>query len=239
MDHLSNNILAPLNIDRREWQHLMESGILPDLFSSMRKRGHLDRLPVRLALGLDQYPDPTTFEVDVNLNRTLTLRQMAALTQCGIQPSERVHDRSFLGEVAEKVRLTIFHFGKGRQMTYDEILEEMKAYGFRPVLVEELLALSAQHPKLQTKFPIAAIGCEEDDQQRFWMADQPATTGPRARRVDGNFKARTIYDFYRVVAVRDPKITPTKNLFFANTTAEQETVFADAEDAAMRSAYAA
>jgi hypothetical protein len=105
-------------------------------------------------------------------------------------------------------------------------------------LVEELLALSAQHPHLQTKFPIAGVGCNEDA-RNFWMIDCPVVmNGAKKRRVSGSFSNRgTVYDFYRVAAVCDPRILPTKNIFFSNTTEEKEIKLVDAEYEAMRSVY--
>ncbi len=239
LEHLYNNVLAPLNVTRNEWQHILESGILPDLIAGIRSRGYLVRSEVRPALGLDKWPEPAHFDVTVKVNRKLTLREAAVLTRCETQPIEHIPDRSFLGPREEDVCLTIFHFGNGRQMRHEEILEELQAYGFRPVLVEELLALSAQHPYLQTKFPIAGVGCNEGT-RHFWMIDYPVVTGggPKKRRVGGNFSnSGTVYDFYRVAAVRDPKIRPTKNIFFSNTTEEREITFVDGQYAAMRSVY--
>lgn len=233
-----NKVLAALNVTRCEWQHILESGIVRDIVEGIRSRGCLVRSQIRPALGLDKWPEPTHFDVMVRVNRKLNLRGAAWLTGCETQPAEHIPDRSFLGALEEDVNLTIFHFGKGRQMHHHETLEELKAYGYRPVLVEELLALSAQHPHLQTKFPIAGVGCNEG-KHHFWMIDCPALVkGPRKRRVDGHFSnSGTIYDFYRVAAVRDPKIIPTKNIFFPNTTAEREIKFVDAEYAAMLSVY--
>lgn len=238
LEHLYNNVLAPLNVTRNEWQHILQSGILPDLVAGIRSRGYLVRSEVRPALGLDKWPEPAHFDVTVKVNRKLTLREAAVLTGCETQPDEHIPDRSFLGAREEDVNVTIFHFGKGRQMHHDEILEELKAYGYRPVLVEELLALSAQHPHLQTKFPIAGVGCDEGT-RHFWMIDCPVVMkGPKKRRVSGNFSnSDTVYDFYRVAAVRDPQIRPTKNIFFSNTTEEKEIKFVDAEYEAMCSVY--
>jgi hypothetical protein len=187
---------------------------------------------------LEKWPEPTHFSVTVRLNRQLTLRQSAALTGCETQPAESIPDRSFTGAHEEDVNLTIFHFGKGRQMSHKEVLAELTAYGYRPVLVEEILALSAQKPNLQTKFPIAGVGCNEGDRY-FWMIDCPVVrSGPKKRRVGGTFnRNETLYDFYRVVAVRDPNIVPTKSLGYSKTTEDQEVRFADSEYRAMRSVY--
>ena len=237
LEHFYTNVLAPLGVTRVEWQHILESGVIPDLIASIRSRGYLVRSKIRIALGLDMWPEPTHFNVRVRVNRNLTLRESIALTRCETQP-KNISDRSFLGPREEDVDATIFHFGKGRDMFHKEVLDELRAYGYRPALLEEILAVSAQCPHLQTKFPIAGVGCG-DDAEHFWMIDCPAVmNGPAKRRVEGNFANHDIlYDFYRVIAVRDPHIQPTKRLVFSNTTEEGEIKFVDSEYEAMKSVY--
>ncbi len=236
IEHFYNNVLTPLNITRTEWQYVLESGIIPDIIAGKRRRGYFVRGEVRQALGLDEWPEPTYFDVIVKVNRSLTLRDSLIITGCEIQP-ENIPDRSFAGPPEENVTVTIFHFGKGRQMEHEEVFEELRAYGYRPVLVEEILALSAQKPHLQSKFPIAGVGCNQGV-HLFWMIDSPVTrTGPRKRRVGIFNKYDTVYDFYRVAAVRDLSIVATKYFSSFATTEEKEVLFVDAEHAAMESAY--
>lgn len=239
MKHFYNNVLEPLGVTRKEWQYILESGVIPDLVTSIRTRGYIVRNDIRITLGLDEWPEPTYFDVTVKVNRDLTMRKVALLTGCETQPAEHILDRSFLGALEEVVKVSIFHFGKGRQMHHDEVTQELHAYGFRPVLLEELLALSAQHPQLQTRFPIAGVGCNEGI-YHFWMIDCPVVSGrePRKRRVGGNFSSNDpIYDFYRVAAVRDPRIIPTKYFSQPETTVDRVLKFVDAEHEAMLSAY--
>lgn len=68
---------------------------------------------------------------------------------------------SVQGEGRKKVKIRLFSFN--RSIHSDEVIAEMEKAGFRPARIEELLALGAQRPALQKKFPIACLGSVYDE----------------------------------------------------------------------------
>lgn len=59
------------------------------------------------------------------------------------------------GTKAEK-NIVLFHFEK--EMTSEQVIAEMEKEGYRPATTHELLALGIAEPKLQSEFPIIALG---------------------------------------------------------------------------------
>ena len=60
------------------------------------------------------------------------------------------------GSGQEEKEITFFHFN--RRISSDGTIAEMEKAGYRPALVEELLALGAAEKELQKQFPINALG---------------------------------------------------------------------------------
>lgn len=60
------------------------------------------------------------------------------------------------GTGQKEVEITLFHFN--RSISSDDAIAEMKKTGYRPALIEELLALGAEQKELQKQFPIVAFG---------------------------------------------------------------------------------
>lgn len=104
-----------------------------------------------------------TFKVEVD--GTKTLEQMIADGKydqdkfgfCKEQPSFDITNKTKRTEI-----IKLFYFDKNKkgmsQMYSQHIEMSMKKKGFRLSTVEELLALGAQYPALQRKFPIIAFG---------------------------------------------------------------------------------
>jgi hypothetical protein len=72
-----------------------------------------------------------------------------------------INDKNFpinlnmIGKI-EKIKVNLFYFHS--DLSSEEIIIEMDKDGFRPANVMELLALGAEHPDLQRKFVIIALG---------------------------------------------------------------------------------
>jgi hypothetical protein len=231
-------ILEALGGKRTEWQFISESGVLPDLYEAQRRFSSLNRLEVREALGLPRYPEPRVFTVKTRVLSSKTLAELLVATECSVvgvdSNSIPEHERRLWQDHDEEI--SVFHFGKGFTFTEDQILAELNSYGYRPVLVEELLSLAVERPNLQRKFPIAGIGCKVPD-GRWWMIDSPAIHAIqsfRPRRV-GLFRNIPIYDFYRVAAVRDYSLPQSRPLAYTDVLSQE--AFSDSEEEAMQSAY--
>ncbi len=56
------------------------------------------------------------------------------------------------------IEITLVHRDKSEQS--QNLIDEMDEVGYRPATHEEFLALGAQHPELQRKFPIIALGAD-------------------------------------------------------------------------------
>jgi hypothetical protein len=55
-----------------------------------------------------------------------------------------------------EVEMKLFHFN--RDMTSEQVIEELKKQGYRPAELHELLVLGEKYPDLQRQFPIIALG---------------------------------------------------------------------------------
>lgn len=71
------------------------------------------------------------------------------------------------GSGQKEKEITLFHFNRG--ISSDNAVVEMEEAGYRPALVEELLALGAAEKELQKQFPINALGSlwQPPDGRRF------------------------------------------------------------------------
>jgi hypothetical protein len=236
MAHLER-MLGAVDTKRAETQNMFESGIILDMVEAQRRVGGLRRLDVREALGLPRYPVPRVFTVKVRVKGSRTLKTLLDETGCESVCHDGVDVNQVCGSSNYDCEIGVFHFGKGVTLTEEEALDELRAYGYRPVKVEELLALSAHIPGLQRKFPIAGIGCTVPG-GRYWMIDSPHVVSHaiRPRRV-GLFR-QDPYDFYRIAAVRDLSLPQTKYLV-AHVGMAQEVTFEDSTTAAMKSVYGA
>lgn len=60
------------------------------------------------------------------------------------------------GKGKKEIEITLFHFG--RKITSKPVIVEIDKEGYRPAIIEELLALGSTYPELQEQFPIVALG---------------------------------------------------------------------------------
>ena len=241
MTHLTERILKPLGVSYIEWQNFTSSGIISDWMKASRAVGDLrSRRPdIREAMGLSRWPEPTVFEVNISVDWTITLDRRLELTGCENLTNSLTYDGPYQVHPWRCQKVAIFHFGKGRQLEYDEVCDELTAYGYRPACVEELLSLSAQHTYMQRRFPIVGPRGGKMLSDDYWVIDSPIQRNPNPRlqiRRVGIFQG-TMCDLYRFAAVRDFNITPTKDLgrfsFWEN-----ECQAVESEEVAMKSAYA-
>ena len=96
-----------------------------------------------------------TFRVVVDY--TQTLKQMVSAGNYDLVNEDITQDHfPIKGSGQEEKEVVLFHFDK--VMTSEQAITDMDKAGFRPVLIEEFLALGAQQPELQKKFPIVCLG---------------------------------------------------------------------------------
>ena len=60
------------------------------------------------------------------------------------------------GQGKQEREVVLFHFN--RFISSDDVIKEMASAGYRPAMLEELLALGETQPELQRQFPIVALG---------------------------------------------------------------------------------
>jgi hypothetical protein len=93
----------------------------------------------------------------VTVNYDLSLEEMIAAGRYDWKHYDITAERFPLqGEGQVEVEITLVHIG--RDMSTDNVLKELDARGLRSAKIEELLALGADQPELQRKFPIIALG---------------------------------------------------------------------------------
>ncbi len=96
---------------------------------------------------------PLTLDVDY----TKTVEQMVEAGKYDWKNSD-IGSKNFPVKRREsgKVEVHLFHFN--RAVSSDDAIKELGRMGFRPAELPELLALGAQHPEEQRKYPIIALG---------------------------------------------------------------------------------
>jgi hypothetical protein len=66
------------------------------------------------------------------------------------------------GEGKQEKEVVLFNFG--RTILGDDAIREMDVVGYRPAVIEDLLALGESQPELQNRFSIIALGSIGEDQ---------------------------------------------------------------------------
>jgi hypothetical protein len=61
------------------------------------------------------------------------------------------------GQGKHELKVKLFHF-RCERISNEKVLEEIQSQGFRPAVIEELLALGESQPDFQERFPIVALG---------------------------------------------------------------------------------
>ena len=114
----------------------------------------------------------------VAINYSESLRQMIEAGSYD-EVSKDISPRNFyLQSVGHRrAELTLVQFGYA--MSPFEMIERMKAQGFRPATIEELLAIGREKPDLQRTIPIVALGSSRTHGNSRWF---PCLGGNRAKR---------------------------------------------------------
>ncbi len=116
-----------------------------------------------------------SFKVTVDYNQTLE-QMVKACRSCGYDVDEGIAQGRFPGQVVkhfpeelqravEEKEVVLFYFNK--KMTSKQVIGYMSNEGFRPVRIEELLALGAQHPEIPYEIPMIICLGSRDDHQNF------------------------------------------------------------------------
>lgn len=130
---------------------MTDTGLLSDLCEAADGLRNVDRDEFRKLLGLS----PKTLRITVDYS--LSLEQMIAAGKYDWSNSDITAKRFPLkGSGKSELEPKLFYFGQ--DMSSEKVIAEMDKEGFRPCTIEELLAIGEQHPELQRKFPMVALG---------------------------------------------------------------------------------
>ena len=112
-------------------------------------------------------------EFNVRVDYGKTLAEMVAACNCPlVDPNITSGNFPVEGSGVQVVTIRLFHFG--RKVVKDRVLRDLRLLGHQPVRIEELLALGAAKPELQTRFPIVALGSASP---LLYEEDHGAATG--------------------------------------------------------------
>jgi hypothetical protein len=145
-------ILSQQGVTEEGVSAMTDTGLLSDLCEAAANGlREVDRDEFRKLLGLS----PKTLRIVVDYS--LSLEQMIAAGKYDWSNSD-ITAKRFPLKGSGKVELEPKLFYFGRDMSSDNVIAEMDKEGFRPCTIEELLAIGEQHPELQRKFPLVALG---------------------------------------------------------------------------------
>ena len=137
-------------VSQEQVQVVLESGLFSDLL--MANVAQVNREAFRKLCGLP--PILPTFQVTVDYGKSLA-EMIAAGNYDWVNEDITQDHFPIKGSGQEEKEVVLFHFDK--VMTSEQAITDMDKAGFRPVLIEEFLALGAQQPELQKKFPIICL----------------------------------------------------------------------------------
>lgn len=145
-------VLSQQGVTKEGLDAMIETGLFSDLCeASLNGLSGVDRDEVRKLYGLS----PKTLRIVVDYS--LSLEQMIAAGKYDWKNDDITAKRFPLkGNGKVELEPKLFYFG--RDMSSDNVIAEMDKEGFRPCTIEELLAIGEQHPELQRKFPLVALG---------------------------------------------------------------------------------
>ncbi len=206
---------------------LRNPGVFKDLLEAAEMREGDNRFhgqsrwEIRKALGLSKYPAPEVFQISVDVNPSVSIEDLIGLGKyqyVSAAMQESIKNNLFArAEKSGKVKISILHFDRdiisynsGHEMLEEvdptTIEKEMQIINcipfspkYRPLNIDELLAVGSQKPEIQKKFPLVAYGLFSG-QANVALDD----SGPRPehrRLVEYNFDCNAFYDFYRILAV--------------------------------------
>lgn len=137
----------------------------------------------------------------VTVDYTKSLKEMIEARQYDCVNDDITGDHfPVKGTGQKEVEITLFHFNC--PISSDDAIAEMARAGYRPALIEELLALGAAYKELQKQFPIIALGS-------VWRYPAGARCVPYlhwngfGRRLDLGWFEGGWHEYWRFAAVRN------------------------------------
>ena len=122
---------------------------------------------------------PTGSVCSITVDYALTLEQMIAAGRYDWKNGDiTAKNFTVTGTGTVKLEVRLFHYGRG--MSTKDVLKDIDQNGYRPIKIEELLALGATKPELQREFPIIALGSVWQDLRGG--RDVPFLSGDGSRR---------------------------------------------------------
>lgn len=140
--HQVLNLIAQSDIERSQFQELLESGKLTELLQEFMKNA--------------EFSDPFMVTVIYNFKEMIEAGKYDWLHDELSEEHYPVEPRE-----PEEVELHLVHFG--HDMTTDGVMEELDKRGMRIATLPELCALGTAKPEWQRDFPIVALGSEWQD----------------------------------------------------------------------------
>jgi hypothetical protein len=204
-------------------------GLLLDLIEAAEKRpgdkylAETSRWSFRESMRLPRYPSPRIFEVSVDVDPMVAPAIMLEKGDYGYVP-EGLREAVINGTLNRsrnqgRVKISVLHFDRNLAAHGESgltIEEEMEAINnlpvaprYRPLTIDEVLALGAQKPELQKKFPMVAYGLFREykdhhdyDRRTNIALDKNPANKPNTRRLsEYELSQSCCYSFYRILAV--------------------------------------
>lgn len=139
-------------LSRAQLQQILDSGILMDIFKTVKLGKPINREKIRVALELEASLLVCKIVVDYNIS-------LAEMIKAGrynwVNNDISAENFPIQREGKEVLEITLLPFNR-RINSYEAIEEMNKIY--RPAILPELLAVGSQHPDFQRQFPIVALG---------------------------------------------------------------------------------
>ena len=138
--HVSDRVLEPTPAQMKEFFAQVQSGrITKETFQ-------------QFLCGQASFPSYT-----VTVNHDQTVKQ---LIKAGKYDwiNDDITDINFPSDEEGKAQLEIFLLSFNRHISSEDAIEKIDKQGLRPATLKELLGLGSQHPDLQRKNPIVALG---------------------------------------------------------------------------------
>lgn len=138
-------------VPQEQVQSVLGSGLLNDLL--LANIAEVSRAEFRKVCGL--VPLLPFYKVVVDYTKTLA--EMISVGNYDWVNSDITNDHfPVKGEGKQEQELVLFHFN--RAISSDDAMKKMEEDGYKPAVIEELLALGESQPELQRQFPIVALG---------------------------------------------------------------------------------
>lgn len=140
------------------------------------------------------------FPITIDYNRSLA-KMIKAGKYGEVNNDIKAKHFPLKGKGKHELNVTLFHFD--RCMESEDVVAEMNKQGFRPGLIEELLALGKKYPDLKKELPIVALGSIWQDRRYFnHVAGLYLSAVERKRNLALHLFIRKWDAYYHFLAVR-------------------------------------